>query len=55
VFCGGKDSRQKARVKPGAAIDVINRVPGVVESLGLPKAVVFVEPAKQAEFPWDLV
>jgi hypothetical protein len=35
---------QKARVKPGATIAVINRVPGIVESLGLPKGVAFVKP-----------
>jgi hypothetical protein len=36
---------QKARVKPGATIAVINRVPGIVESLGLPDDVAFVRPA----------
>jgi len=36
---------QKARVKPDATIAVINRVPGIVESLGLPKGVAFVKPA----------
>jgi hypothetical protein len=36
---------QKARVKPGATIAVINRVPGIVESLGLPDDVTFVKPA----------
>jgi hypothetical protein len=41
----GKTVAQKARVKPDAAIAVINRVPGVVESLGLPKGVAFVKPA----------
>ena len=40
-----KTVAQKARVKPGATIAVINRVPGVVESLGLPEGVAFVEPA----------
>lgn len=40
-----KTVAQKARVKPGATIAVINRVPGIVESLGLPKSVAFVEPA----------
>ena len=39
-----KTVAQKARVKPGATIAVINRVPGIVESLGLPKGVAFVEP-----------
>jgi hypothetical protein len=40
-----KTVAQKARVKPDARIAVINRVPGVVESLGLPKGVAFVKPA----------
>lgn len=40
-----KTVAQKARVKPGATIAVIDRVPGVVESLGLPKDVAFVKPA----------
>jgi hypothetical protein len=40
-----KTVAQKARVKPGTTIAVINRVPGVVESLGLSKDVVFVKPA----------
>jgi hypothetical protein len=41
-----KTVAQKARVKAGATIAVINRVPGVVESLGLPEGVTFVKPAK---------
>jgi hypothetical protein len=41
-----KSVAQKARVKPGTAIAVVNRVPGVVESLGLPKDVAFVAPAQ---------
>ena len=40
-----KTVAEKAHIKPGAAIAVVNRVPGVVESLGLPKDVAFVEPA----------
>ena len=40
-----KTVAQKAHVKPGTTIAVINRVPGIVESLGLPKDVVFVKPA----------
>ena len=40
-----KTVAQKARVKPGATIAVINRVPGIVESLGLPEGVAFVKPA----------
>jgi hypothetical protein len=41
-----KTVAQKARVKPGATIAVINRVAGIVESLGLPKGVSFVKPAE---------
>jgi hypothetical protein len=40
-----KTVAQKARVKPGTTIAVLNRVPGIVESLGLPKSVAFVKPA----------
>jgi hypothetical protein len=39
-----KTVAQKARVKPGTTIAVINRVPGIVESLGLPEGVAFVKP-----------
>jgi len=35
----------KARIKPGTRVAVLNRVPGVVESLGLPADVEFVEPS----------
>jgi hypothetical protein len=42
----GKTVAQKARVKTGATIAVVNRVPGIVESLGLPRGVTFVKPAK---------
>jgi hypothetical protein len=41
-----KTVAQKARVKAGTSIAVINRVPGIVESLGLPSGVAFVKPAK---------
>ena len=41
-----KTVAQKARVKPGTTIAVVNRVPGIVECLGLPVDVSFV---KQAE------
>ena len=41
-----KSVAEKARVKPGTTIAVVNRVPGVVESLGLPKDVAFVKPAQ---------
>jgi hypothetical protein len=41
-----KTVAQKARVKSGTTIAVISRVPGIVESLGLPKGVAFVTPAK---------
>jgi hypothetical protein len=33
-------------VKPGTTVAVIDRVPGIVESLGLPKDVAFVEPSE---------
>lgn len=39
-----KSAAEKARVKPGTTIAVLNRVPDVVESLGLPDDVTFVEP-----------
>ena len=40
-----KTVAEKARVKPGTTIAIINRVPGIVESLGLPEGVTFVKPA----------
>lgn len=40
-----KTVAEKARIKPGTTIAVLNRVPGVVETLGLPDDVAFVEPA----------
>ena len=39
-----KTVAEKAHVKPGTRVAVLNRVPGVVESLGLPEDVTFVEP-----------
>jgi hypothetical protein len=39
-----KSVAQKARVKPGTRIAVLNGVPGVVESLGLPEDITFVDP-----------
>ncbi len=51
-----KTVAEKARVKPGSAVAVIDPVPGVVESLGLPPDVRFVSP-EDAEmvlvFPTD--
>ena len=41
-----KSVAEKARVKPTTAIAVLNGVPGVVESLGLPEGVTFVEPGE---------
>jgi hypothetical protein len=41
-----KTVAEKARIKPGATIAVLNRVPGIVESLGLPEGVTFVEPTE---------
>jgi hypothetical protein len=39
-----KSVAQKARVKPGTRVAVLNGVPGVVESLGLPEDITFVDP-----------
>jgi hypothetical protein len=39
-----KTVAEKARIKPGTTIAVLNPVPGIVESLGLPADVTFVEP-----------
>jgi hypothetical protein len=39
-----KTVAQKARLEPGTLIAVLHRVPGVVEWLGLPEGVTFVEP-----------
>lgn len=39
-----KTVAQKAHVKPGTTIAVLNPVPGVVESLGLPDDIRFVDP-----------
>jgi hypothetical protein len=41
-----KTVAQKARLKPGATIAVLSRVPGIVESLGLPEGVTFVAPTE---------
>jgi hypothetical protein len=41
-----KPVAQKARVKPGTTIAVLNRVRGIVEALGLPRSVRFVKPAE---------
>lgn len=41
-----KSVAEKAHVKPGAKIAVVNRVPGIVESLGLPEGVTFVDVAE---------
>jgi hypothetical protein len=43
-----KTVAEKARIKPGMSIAVLNRVPGIVESLGLPEDVRFVA-ANEAE------
>jgi hypothetical protein len=37
---------EKARVKPGTTVAVLNPVPAVVESLGLPKDITFVAPGR---------
>ena len=39
-----KTVAEKARIKPGATIAVLNRVPGIVEALGLPADAEFVSP-----------
>lgn len=41
-----KTVAQKAHIKPGLTLGIVNRVAGVVESLGLPADTVFVTPAK---------
>jgi hypothetical protein len=41
-----KTPAEKARIKPGIAIAILNQVPGVIESLGLPEGVTFVEPGE---------
>jgi hypothetical protein len=41
-----KSVAQKAHIKPGTTIAVLNGVAGVVESLGLPSEVTFVEPGE---------
>jgi hypothetical protein len=41
-----KTVAQKARVKPGTTIALLNSVPEVVESLGLPEDVKFVKPSE---------
>lgn len=38
-----KTVAEKAHVKPGTTIAVINRVPGIIESLGLPESVKVVQ------------
>lgn len=40
-----KTAAEKARVKPGAKVAVLNSVPDVVEALGLPGDVSFVDPS----------
>ena len=41
-----KSVAEKARIKPDAKVAVLNEVPGVVGSLGLPEGVTFVEPSE---------
>jgi hypothetical protein len=40
-----KTAAEKARIKPGTTVAVLNREPGIVESMGLPE-VAFVEPTE---------
>lgn len=39
-----KSVAEKARIKPGTSIGVLNRVPDIVESMGLPADTTFVKP-----------
>ena len=41
-----KSVAAKARIKPGVTVAVLNPVPAVVESLGLPEDVTFVDPGE---------
>ncbi len=41
-----KTVAEKARIKPGVTVAVLNPVPGVVESLGLPDDTAFVDPSE---------
>jgi hypothetical protein len=41
-----KSVAEKARIKPGTTIAVLNPVPGVVDALGLSPETTFVEPAR---------
>ncbi|PKQ15714.1 MAG: hypothetical protein CVT67_08320 [Actinobacteria bacterium HGW-Actinobacteria-7] len=41
-----KSVAQKAHIRPSTTIAVLNAVPGIVESLGLPADVSFVEPTE---------
>ncbi len=36
---------EKAHIKPGTAIAILNEIPGVIEALGLPADTTFVDPA----------
>ena len=49
-----KSVAEKARVKPGTAIAVLHPAPGVIESLGLPRDVRFVDP-RQAQLVFVFV
>jgi hypothetical protein len=40
-----KTVAEKTHVKPGTKVAVLNRAPGVIESLGLPEGTTFVDPA----------
>ncbi|PKQ37773.1 MAG: hypothetical protein CVT59_05755 [Actinobacteria bacterium HGW-Actinobacteria-1] len=42
----GKSVAEKARIKPGTTIAVLNEAPGVIGTLGLPADVTFVDAAK---------
>lgn len=46
VVMSEKTVAEKARIKPGTTIAVLNPAPGVVESLGLPEGITFVQPTQ---------
>ena len=41
-----KTPAEKARIKPGTTVGVLNPVPGVVEAIGLPDDITFVAPTE---------
>jgi hypothetical protein len=41
-----KTPAEKAHIKPGTTVAVLNRVPGIIEAVGLPEDVTFVAPTE---------